>query len=190
MAAFTFPHSDINRHSIFSYFIKIFIIIILFLQAGIIPPPMLWREEMSSRRHCRHWNHYTDVIMSAMASQTTSLTIVYSTVYSGADQREHQSSSSLAFVREIPVNFPQNRPATQEMFTFDDVIMRRPLAQLWRSPVHLSTLTYLSMWLPMPQCTKHLIVCCDAFYYLLISQIASAAFVLFQLLQYYYHNEL
>ena len=39
--------------------------------------------------------------MSAMASQITSLTIVYSTVYSGADQRKHQSSTSLAFVRGI-----------------------------------------------------------------------------------------
>ena len=45
--------------------------------------------------HCRQTNgycwevHYGDVIMSAMASQITSLTIVYSTVYSGADQRKH-----------------------------------------------------------------------------------------------------
>ena len=47
--------------------------------------------------------------MSPMASQITSLTIVYSTVYSGADQRKHQSSASLAFVRGIhrwPVNSP------------------------------------------------------------------------------------
>ena len=36
--------------------------------------------------------------MSLMASQITSLTIVYSTVYSGADQRKHQRSASLAFV--------------------------------------------------------------------------------------------
>ena len=42
--------------------------------------------------------HYGDVIMGTMASQITSLTIVYSTVYSGADQRKHQSSASLAFV--------------------------------------------------------------------------------------------
>ena len=42
--------------------------------------------------------HYDDVIMSTMASQITSLTIVYSTVYSDADQRKHQSSASLAFV--------------------------------------------------------------------------------------------
>ena len=32
--------------------------------------------------------HYCDVIMSVMASQITSLKIVYSTVYSGADQRK------------------------------------------------------------------------------------------------------
>ena len=42
--------------------------------------------------------HYDDVIMRAIASQSTSLTIVYSTVYSGADQRKHESSASLAFV--------------------------------------------------------------------------------------------
>ena len=49
---------------------------------------------------CRH-NHYDDVIMSAIASQIISLTIVYSTVYSDADQRKHQSCASLAFVRGI-----------------------------------------------------------------------------------------
>ena len=45
--------------------------------------------------------HYGDVIMAAIASQITSLTIVYSTIYSEADQRKHQSSASLAFVRRI-----------------------------------------------------------------------------------------
>ena len=39
--------------------------------------------------------------MGAIASQITSFRIVYSTVYSGADQRKHQSSASLAFVRGI-----------------------------------------------------------------------------------------
>ena len=39
--------------------------------------------------------------MGAMAPQTTSLTIIFSTVYSGADQRKNQSSASLAFVREF-----------------------------------------------------------------------------------------
>ena len=41
--------------------------------------------------------HYSDVIMGAMAFQITGLTIVYSTVYSDADQRKHHSSASLAF---------------------------------------------------------------------------------------------
>ena len=45
--------------------------------------------------------HYGDVIIGAIASQITSLTIVYSTVYSDADQRKHQSSASLAFVLGI-----------------------------------------------------------------------------------------
>ena len=71
--------------------------------------------------------HYGDVIMGAIASQITSLAIVYLTVYSGADQRKHQSSASLAFVRGIhrwPVNSPHKWPVTRKMFLFDDVIMR------------------------------------------------------------------
>ena len=53
--------------------------------------------------------NYNDVIMDTMASQITCLTIVYSTVYSGKDQRKHQSSASLAFVWGIhrgPVDSP------------------------------------------------------------------------------------
>ena len=64
--------------------------------------------------------------MDSIASQITSLTIVYSTVHSGTDQRTHQSSASLAFVWEIhrwPVNFPHKWPVTRKMFPFDDVIM-------------------------------------------------------------------
>ena len=45
--------------------------------------------------------HYIDVIMTTMASHITSLAVVYSIVYSGVDQRKHQSSASLAFVRGI-----------------------------------------------------------------------------------------
>ena len=61
-----------------------------------------------------------------VASQITSLTIVYSTVYSGADQSKHQSPASLAFVWGIhrgPVNSPHKGPVTRKMFPFDDVIM-------------------------------------------------------------------
>ena len=63
--------------------------------------------------------HYSDVMMSAIASQITSLAIVYSAVYSGADQRIHQSSASLAFERVIhrwPVNSPHKWPVTRKMF--------------------------------------------------------------------------
>ena len=64
--------------------------------------------------------------MSMIASQITSLTSVYSTVYLGADQRKHQSSASLAFVWGIhrrPVNSPHKGPVTRKEFPFDDVIM-------------------------------------------------------------------
>ena len=71
--------------------------------------------------------HYDDVIMTMLASQITSLTVVYSIVYSGVNQRKHQSSASLAFVQEIhrgPVNFPHKWPVTRKMFPFDDVVMK------------------------------------------------------------------
>ena len=64
--------------------------------------------------------------MDTMASQITSLTIAYSTVYSGADQRKYQSSASLAFVRGIhrrPVNSTPKWPVRRKMFPFDDVNM-------------------------------------------------------------------
>ena len=69
--------------------------------------------------------HYNYVIIT-MASQITSLTTVYSTFYSGADQRKHQSSASLAFLRWIhrwSVNSPHKGQVTRKMFPFDDVIM-------------------------------------------------------------------
>ena len=70
--------------------------------------------------------HYSDVTMGRIASQITSLTSVYSTVYSDSDQSKHQSSASLAFVWGIhrrPVNSPHKWPVTRKMFPLDDVIM-------------------------------------------------------------------
>ena len=70
--------------------------------------------------------HYDDVIMTMLASQITSLTVVYSIVYSGVNQIKHQSSASLAFLREIhrgPVNSPHKWPVTRKMFPVDDVNM-------------------------------------------------------------------
>ena len=84
---------------------------------------------VSSRCLKPQFRHYNDVIMGAIASQITSLTIVYSTVYSDAGQRKHQSSASLAFVRGIhwgPVNSPHKWPVTLKMSPFDDVIMSTP----------------------------------------------------------------
>ena len=77
--------------------------------------------------------------MGAMASQITSHTIVYSTVYSGENQRKHQSSASLAFVRWIhqrPVNSPHKWPVTREMFSLNDVIMLRRCKPAF--PTHVS----------------------------------------------------
>ena len=95
----------------------------------------LWGESTGHR-----WIHYDDVIMGAMSSQITSLMIVYSTVYSGADQRKHQSSASLAFVRGIhrgPVNSPHKWPVARKMFPFDDVIMSSHKGQ-WRGALVFS----------------------------------------------------
>ena len=97
---------------------------------------------------------YDDVILGAMASETTSFTMVHSTVYSDTDQRKHQSSVSLAFVRGIhrgPVNSPHKWPVTLKMFPFDDVIMRwatcqvpchvvKSLQLIWRSGTRRSNL--------------------------------------------------
>ena len=83
-------------------------------------PPIIGTK----RLQCRH---YSDVIMGAMAFQITSLTIVYSTVYSHADQRKHQIS-------------PQKWPVTRKMFPFDDVIITfgyQPIGA-FEQPVELS----------------------------------------------------
>ena len=73
------------------------------------------------------WWHYSDVMMSAKASQITAVTFVHWTMCSCVDQRKHRSSASLAFVRGIhrlPVNSPHKGPITRKMISFDDVIMK------------------------------------------------------------------
>ena len=75
--------------------------------------------------------HYSDIIMSVMASQITSVSIVCSTVCSGVDQIKHQSSALLAFVRGIhqwPGDFPHKGPITPTMFLFDAVSMMSQLS--------------------------------------------------------------
>ena len=104
-----------------------------------------------------HDMHYDDVIMGAIASQITSLTIVYSTVYSGADQSKNQSPASLAFVWGIhrgPVNSPHKWPVTRKMFPFDDVIMAWNIVQTSITLVvlvsHCSDVTWASWRLRSP----------------------------------------
>ena len=99
--------------------------------------------------------------MSVMVFLITSLTTVYPTVYSGADQRKHQSSASLAFARGIhrwPVNSPQSSvnpphtgPVTRKMFPFDDVIMNMEFVLIrtscWMSnPLGLSCQWFETPW--------------------------------------------
>ena len=94
--------------------------------------------------HPLQWRHN-----ETMASQFVSVSIICSPVCSDADQRQHQSSASLAFVRGIhrgPVNSPHKWPVTRKMFPFDDVIMvsmswRHHVSLLWSvSPTYLTTL--------------------------------------------------
>ena len=80
--------------------------------------------------------------MSAMASLITGVSIVCSTVCSGADQRKHQSSASLAFLRgnhRSPVDSPHKGPVTRKMFPFDDVIM------YWRRSLRCDATTFASL---------------------------------------------
>ena len=81
----------------------------------------LMRDNQIIGSHQTSKLHYNDVIKGKIASQIISLAIVYSTVYSDADQRKHQSSAPLAFVRGIAKW--HKWPVTREIFPFVDVIM-------------------------------------------------------------------
>ena len=104
-----------------------------------------WSSDfVNTLNHCMLTIHYSDAIMSTMASQITGVYIVYWTVCSSPDQRKHQRSASLAFVRGIhwwPVNSPHKGPVTRKMFPFDGVIMissQRPASR----PVREKDLRY------------------------------------------------
>ena len=90
-----------------------------------------------SRRLDMERLHYDDV--TTMASHITSLTVVYSTVYSDADERKHQSSASLAFVwgihrdRWIPRTKGQLRGKCFYLMTSSCLHVSGPL---WRNPAH------------------------------------------------------
>ena len=98
-------------------------------------PQLICMQPGHTNQHWAYWvnhmeaYHYNDIIIGTMASQITSLMIVYSTVYSGADQRKNKSSKSLAFVQGIhrwPVNSLHKWPVMRKMFPFGEVIMNCP----------------------------------------------------------------
>ena len=102
----------------------------IFIQENVFESVVCEMVAILSRPQCIYFTaenpQYGDVKMNTMASQITSLTIVYSTVHSGADERSHQRFASLAFVRGIhrwTVNSPHKGPVTRKMFPFDDVII-------------------------------------------------------------------
>ena len=85
-----------------------------------------WQSSMISLAGVILISHYSDVMMDVMTSQITDFSMVCSIVCSGEDQRKHQSSASLAFVRGIhrwPENSPHKRSVTWKMFPFDDAII-------------------------------------------------------------------
>ena len=61
--------------------------------------PLSWINYITKTRP--NVDRYSGVIMSAMASLITSVTIICSNICSGAEQRKHQNSASLSFVRGI-----------------------------------------------------------------------------------------
>ena len=93
----------------------------------------------TSGDHTRHVGfrkriHYCDVILRTMASQISSLTVVYSRDCSDINRRKLQSFASLAFLwwtRRWPVNFPHKGPVTQKMFPFDHIITAKKWASVW-----------------------------------------------------------
>ena len=98
----------------------------------------------------------SDIIMSTMASQVTSASIVCLVVGLGRVQRKHQISALLAFVRGIhrwPDDSPHKGPVTPTNFPFDNAIMLKGMIELrvklpWPAwPIdNMSNLTFKCFW--------------------------------------------
>ena len=89
-------------------------------------------------------SHYIEVIMTTVASQITSLTVVYSTVYSDADQRKHQSSASLAFVWGI--HWDRWIPRTKGQLRGKCFHLMTSSCLLWNRHANLYTLYLCTMF--------------------------------------------
>ena len=86
------------------------------------------RSLSGEHTYAHSFNHYTDVIISAMASQITSSTIVYPTVYSRRKSKKTSKLHAAGLCEGIhrwPVNSAHKGPVKRKMFPFDDVIMTR-----------------------------------------------------------------
>ena len=84
--------------------------------------------------------YYSDVIMSAMESHITGVSIVCLAVCSGADQRKYKSSASRTFARGIHrwlVDSPHKGPVTRKLLPYDDVIKNHPCGCLIRETILL-----------------------------------------------------
>ena len=113
----------------------------------------VWSEVNRSNVMVTTFYHYIDVIISAMASQITDVSIVCSNFWLGADQRKHQSSMSLVFVRgihQLPVNSLPKGLVARIMFPFDDVIMaqRIHIGNCYLTSHHLNHCWSIVNWIP------------------------------------------
>ena len=97
--------------------------------------------------------HYSDVIMSAMPSQITGVSIVCLAVCLGADQRNIKVPRHCFLLVEStgsPMDSPHKGPVTQKMFPFDDVIMHNAELCISRlvldTPLHHQTNAFNSSW--------------------------------------------
>ena len=93
-------------------------------------------------RVTKHVQHYNDVIWARWRLKSPASWMFTQPFFQGADQRKHQRSASLAFVRGIhrwPVNSPHKGPVTRKMFPFDDVIMKRRQSMPQTHPCWMSS---------------------------------------------------
>ena len=124
--------------------------------------------------------------MSTTASQITSLTIVYSTLYSGADQRKHQSSASLALVRgnhRWPVNSPHKGPVTCDdvikgnTFRVNDPLCGEFTGHRWIPPAEASDAElWCFLWSALEHMVEYTIVNWDAIVLIMTSGYCNSAF--------------
>ena len=106
--------------------------------------------------------HCIDIIMTTVASQITSLTVVYSIAYSDADQRKNRSSASLAIVRRIHrdrwnphTKGPEYSGKLSHLMTssWQENLPRMANSASWvhrRCPILLQKLVLTSTWAQIP----------------------------------------